>query len=59
METDDNRKLIRKKNLSNRCFDKNIVDENHQIKKHQKHSIKEKKEEFDQEEWEYWKDYYK
>lgn len=60
MESEDNdRKLTRKQNLSTKCFDTNIADENHRHKKHQKHEIKSKKEELDQEEWEYWKNYYK
>lgn len=59
MESENDRKLVRKNNINNRCYDQNTVDENQQQKKHQKHIIKSKKEELDQEEWEYWKEYYK
>ncbi len=56
---DEDRKLQRKLNLKNKDVDKHPIDENYRQYKKQKHNIKEKKEDLDQEDWEYWKEYYK
>jgi hypothetical protein len=55
----DDRKIQRQQSLKNKNFDKSGVDENYQQNKKQKTEIKKKKEDLDQEDWEYWKEYYK
>jgi hypothetical protein len=55
----DDRKIQRQQSLKNKNFDKSGVDENYQQYKKQKTEIKKKKEDLDQEDWEYWKEYYK
>jgi len=55
----DDRKIQRKQSLDKKIDDKkNYTDEYRQYKK-QKKEIKAKKEDLDQEDWEFWKDYYR
>lgn len=56
---EEDRKIIRKRNIENKLFDRFVSDENYKKNKKQKHEIKSKKEELEQEDWEYWRDYYK
>jgi hypothetical protein len=59
MMNPDDRKIQRKQNLDKKVDDKkNYTDEYRQYKK-QKNEIKSKKEDLDQEDWEFWKEYYK
>ncbi len=52
------RKQNRRKKLQNKDHKKPWVDDDYIINKKNKHNIKEKKEHFDEEEWEDWDRYY-
>lgn len=61
MSDNENRKTQRKQNLQNsRNLDKDYNDEDYQLSRKIKQQIKNKKQEIeDEENWEYWKEYYK
>lgn len=61
MSDNENRKNQRKQNLqNNRQLDRTFGDEEYQLSRKIKHEIKSKKQQIeDEENWEYWKEYYK
>jgi hypothetical protein len=61
MSDNENRKIQRKQTLqNNRQLDRSDSDEDYQLSRKIKNEIKNKKQQIDDEEnWEYWKEYYK
>jgi len=55
----DDRKIQRKQNLDKKVDDKKTYSEEYRQYKKQKNEIKSKKQDLEQEDWEFWKDYYK
>ena len=59
MMNSDDRKIQRKQNLDKKVDDKKTYSEEYRQYKKQKNEIKSKKQDLEQEDWEFWKDYYK
>jgi len=55
----DDRKIQRKQNLDKKVDDKKTYSEEYRQYKKQKNEIKSKKQDLEQEDWEFWKDYYR
>lgn len=60
MENEEkDRKLARKQSIINKKLQKSFDYDMYEDARKQKHEIKNKKQQIEEEEWEYWKNYYK